>query len=128
MFSPEYANAPDTSFDNVLFRWCLTTALHIATELLPKTSNTTAAEIALWREMLQVSMRTFPEFHIDHAEETWNRSMFCWKTHVHLLEQDLTPPAIDPATGSLMIGAGVPFHSANKHFSHLFSIFPLGLL
>ena len=27
-----------------------------------------------------------------------------------------------------MIGDGVPFHSSSKHFSFLFSIFPLGLL
>lgn len=51
--------------------------------------------------------------------------------------RDLSPPCVDPKTGSLMIGgcykingtlAPVPFAHANKHFSHLFSIFPLGLL
>ena len=42
--------------------------------------------------------------------------------------QQITPYRIDPATGSLMIGEGLPFAHPNKHFSHLFSIFPLGLL
>ena len=118
MFSPEYANAADLSFDHALFRWCLRTSIHIATTLAPASS--TASEVARWKTALQM----------------------------------LSAPLVDPSTGSLMIGAGVrsryrccpddsaisvvlkslrcllqvPFHSANKHFSHLFSIFPLGLL
>ena len=47
-----------------------------------------------------------------------------WRSTLQLI----TPYHVDPATGSLMIGAGLPFAHANKHFSHLFSIFPLGLL
>ena len=118
MFSPEYANAADLSFDHALFRWCLRTSIHIATTLAPASS--TPSEVARWRAALDM----------------------------------LLTPLVDPTTGSLMIGAGVrsrcrlsqqsvcaslvlmsllcllqvPFHSANKHFSHLFSIFPLGLL
>ena len=117
MFSPEYAFAPDLSFDHALFRWCLRTLLHISGSLLPGAA--TAAERERWRAALE----------------------------------GLSPPQVDPKTGSLMIGAGepaqcssgplavlscsaehcwggagLPFAHANKHFSHLFSIFPLGEL
>ena len=47
-----------------------------------------------------------------------------WRSTLQLI----TPYHVDPATGSLMIGAELPFAHANKHFSHLVSIFPLGLL
>lgn len=40
---------------------------------------------------------------------------------------NLTPNPVDPATG-LMIGAGQPFAESHRHFSHLFSIYPLHLL
>jgi|EP01047_Picozoa_sp_COSAG01_P040223 hypothetical protein len=92
MFSPEYANAADLSFDLALFRWCLRTLLQIATTVSPGTG--TPAEVTRWSTALA----------------------------------QLSPPLVDPKTGSLMIGRAVPFHSANKHFSHLFSLFPLGLL
>lgn len=39
----------------------------------------------------------------------------------------LTPNPVDPATG-LMIGAGQPFAESHRHYSHLFSVYPLHLL
>lgn len=39
----------------------------------------------------------------------------------------LTPNPVDPATG-LMVGAGQPFEESHRHYSHLFSIYPLHLL
>ena len=72
MFSPEYAFAPDLSFDHALFRWCLRTLLHISGSLLPGAA--TAAERERWRAALE----------------------------------GLSPPQVDPKTGSLMIGAGEP--------------------
>ena len=41
--------------------------------------------------------------------------------------RDLTPPPVDPAHG-LMVGRGVGFDRAHRHYSHLFAIFPLHLL
>ena len=51
MFSPEYAFAPDLSFDHALFRWCLRTLLHISGSLLPGAA--TAAERERWRAALE---------------------------------------------------------------------------
>ena len=42
--------------------------------------------------------------------------------------QQLAPPQVDAKTGSLMIGDGIPLHSGLKMWSHMFNIFPLGLL
>lgn len=39
----------------------------------------------------------------------------------------LTPNPVDPATG-LMVGARQPFEESHRHYSHLFSIYPLHLL
>lgn len=99
MFSPEYANAAHLSFDHALFRWCLRTSIRIATTLLPPD----AAAPNNTRNAAQVS-------------------------RLRAVLKALAPPLVDSKTGSLMIGEGVPFSHANKHFSHLFSIFPLGLL
>ena len=91
-FSPEYATLADCTFDLALFRWCLTTALQVGSDLLPGSAR--ADELAGWREALR----------------------------------QLAPPQVDPKTGSLMIGDGVPLHSGLKMWSHIFSVFPLGLL
>jgi hypothetical protein len=40
---------------------------------------------------------------------------------------NLTPFPSDPGTG-LLIGDGVELKSGHRHWSHLFSIFPTGLL
>ena len=44
--------------------------------------------------------------------------------------RDLAPLLVDPLTGSLMVGKGVPPHSADGHsmWSMMFNIFPLGQL
>jgi hypothetical protein len=42
--------------------------------------------------------------------------------------QILASPQVDPKKGSLMIGDGIPLHSGLKMWSHIFSVFPLGLL
>ena len=91
-FSPEYATLADCTFDLALFRWCLTTADRIGSDLLPGSAR--ADELVSWREALR----------------------------------KLAPPQVDPKTGSLMIGDGVPLHSGLKMWSHIFSVFPLGLL
>jgi hypothetical protein len=41
--------------------------------------------------------------------------------------EKLTPNPVDPETG-FMVGAGQPFAISHRHFSHLFSIYPLHLL
>ena len=108
--SPEYANVPDTSFDNALFRWCLKTSIHVATELMP----------AITARPLQrtASDRSPPPVDIS------SKDVARWRQVL----DDLTPPLVDPATGSLMIGENCTLHTPNKHFSHMFSMFPLGLL
>ena len=49
-FSPEYAFVPDCSFDLALFKWCLTTSIHIAQDLLP--GSAPESTVARWRQAL----------------------------------------------------------------------------
>ena len=107
-FSPEYAAPPDTSFDNALFRWCLKTSIHIATKLMPGGARQATNTAGRSPAGVNISSNTIAR---------WRQVL-----------NDLTPPHVDKTTGSLMIGENVTLHSPNKHFSHMFSMFPLGLL
>ena len=79
----------------------------------------TSFDHALFRWCLRTLIRTstlLPNSSTDLEVQKWQNTL-----------RKLSAPRIDPATGSLMIGANLSLHSSNKHFSHLFSIFPLGL-
>lgn len=78
-------------------------------------------DLALFRWCLQTSI------HIGSALLPGSASLdelTSWRVAL----QQLAPPQVDPKTGSLMIGEGVPLHSGLKMWSHIFSVFPLGQL
>ena len=79
----------------------------------------TSFDHALFRWCLRTLIHTstlLPNSSTDLEVQKWQNAL-----------RKLSAPRIDPTTGSLMIGANLSLHSSNKHFSHLFSIFPLGL-
>jgi N-acetyl-beta-hexosaminidase len=96
--------------------------LHLPTMESPEYGECpdTSFDHALFRWCLRTLIRTstlLPGSSTDAEVTRWRQTLGA-----------LSSPHIDPNTGSLMIGANVSLHSQNKHFSHLFSIFPLGLL
>ena len=99
--------------------------LHLPSMLSPEYADAedTSFNLALFRWSLQTCIHVATTLLPDSAS---GAEVAAWKAAL----LDLTPLVVDPVTGSLMVGKGVPLHSADGHsmWSMMFNIFPLGQL
>jgi alpha-L-fucosidase 2 len=83
----------------------------------PDTAPDTNYDLSLLRWGLMTLIATNERLGLeDPMESKWRETL-----------ANLTPNPVDPQTG-FMIGAGVPFAKSHRHYSHLFSIYPLHLV
>ena len=97
--------------------------------------------------LLHVKSCTSPEYPMNaHSDCNYDLSIFRWAAQTGLaiaselapgdpglpLFRDvaarLAPYPVDPATGSFMVAAGLPFSLPHRHYSHLLMMFDLDLL
>lgn len=94
---------------------------------------------------LHLPVSTSPEYPKNAPDLNYDLSLLRWGLNTLLAANDrfnlndplaakwrdalanLTPNPVDEKTG-LMVGAGQPFDESHRHYSHLFSIYPLHLL
>ncbi len=94
---------------------------------------------------LHLPVSTSPEYPKNAADLNYDLALLRWGLNTLLVVNDrfnlneplasqwhetlekLTPAPVDDKTG-LMVGAGQPFDESHRHYSHLFSIYPLHLL
>jgi hypothetical protein len=94
---------------------------------------------------LHLPVSTSPEYPKQAPDLNYDLSLLRWGLNTLLAVNDrfalndplvpkwretlakLTPNPVDEKTG-LMVGAGQPFEESHRHYSHLFSIYPLHLL
>ena len=99
--------------------------LHLPSMLSPEyaAAEDTSFNLALFRWSLKTCIHVGTTLLPDTAS---GAEVVAWKAAL----RDLAPLIVDPTTGSLMVGKGVPLHSADGHsmWSMMFNIFPLGQL
>ena len=102
-----------------------TGTLHLPSMVSPEyaAAEDTSINLALFRWSLQTCIHVATTLLPGTASGS---DVVAWKATL----RDLAPLLVDPATGSLMVGKGVPLHSADGHsmWSMMFDIFPLGQL